>query len=182
MAASTRSRFLAPACLFAAFAAGAPATAAELPKTPACRSALQALDQEEARMAAEAAGDGHQGSGGARRQVRQVAELRLKPLRDGVARECLGGLTSGPPPSQHTWVVPPAVPTTPARPVGAQPAAGVPTAPVVPAPRLDPPLTITHCNAGTCQASDGSTLTRMGPTLVGPRGNCLMQGVFLRCP
>jgi len=52
----------------------------------------------------------------------------------------------------------------------------------VPQPRLEPLVTVTQCNASTCVTSDGSTLIRMGPTLVGPRGACTVQGSFVRCP
>ena len=152
--------------------------AADLPKSPACQSALQALDHEEAEMAAEAKGDGHKTSGGARLQV---AEIRLRPLRERVARECLGGLDTGPSPSQHTWVAP--TPVRPAAPLArVQPQPTTPIAPVVPMPRIDPPVTVANCVGGTCLASDGSRLTRVGPNLVGPRGTCTMQGAFLRCP
>jgi len=41
---------------------------------------------------------------------------------------------------------------------------------------------VTHCSAAACFTSDGSTLIRVGPTLVGPRGACTVQGGFVRCP
>ncbi len=49
-------------------------------------------------------------------------------------------------------------------------------------PRFEAPVTVSSCNAAVCIASDGSTLTRVGPNLVGPRGLCSVQGGFLRCP
>lgn len=160
------------------------ALAADLPKSPECRSALQALDQEEAEMAAQAKGDVHNASGGARKQV---ADIHLRPLRERVARECLGGLETGPSPSQHTWVAPtsvrPVMPVAPAMPLARkQPQTTVPTAPFVPPPRFEPPVTIANCVGGTCLTSDGSRLTRVGPNLVGPRGTCMTQGAFVRCP
>lgn len=153
---------------------GAPAE--ELPRTPACRTALQALDQAEEALAASAAA----ASAAVPDHDRQRAvAARLQPLRLRVANACLGGLTTSPPPSQHSWVVP-----APARPTVAVPRPVPPGTPpvTVPLPRFEPPVTVSNCNAATCLASDGSMLTRVGPNLVGPRGTCTMQGMFLRCP
>lgn len=152
------------------------ALAEELPKTPACRTALQALDQAEEALAASGAASS---AVAADRDRQRSVAARLQPLRVRVANACLGGLTTSPPPSQHTWVVP-----TPARPTAVAPRAQTPAMPpvTVPLPRFDPPITVSNCNAATCLGSDGSTLTRIGPNVVGPRGVCTVQGMFLRCP
>ncbi|MBI3348006.1 MAG: hypothetical protein HY020_12460 [Burkholderiales bacterium] len=148
----------------------------ELPRTPACRTALQALDQAEEAMATSGAASSVTAPD--RDRQRSVA-VRLQPLRVRVANACLGGLTTSSPPSQHTWVVP-----TPARPTAAAPRTPLPGTPpvTVPLPRFDPPITVSNCNAATCLGSDGSTLTRVGPNVIGPRGVCTVQGMFLHCP
>lgn len=151
------------------------ALADELPQSPACRTALRALNETEDALVASAAA---KASSPADPQRQRSVAARLGPLRQRVADACLGGLTTSPSPSQRTW----AAPVAAARPAVAMPRAPQPTAPPVTAPRLETPVTVNHCNAATCVASDGSTLTRVGPTLVGPRGACRMEGVFLRCP
>lgn len=155
-------------------AASFPVAGAELPASAACHTALQALsDAEEALAAASAA------SAPDDNRQRAVA-ARLLPQRQRVADACLGGLTTSPPPSQRTWVGPvPARPVAPATPVRAQAAAPVVS---VPLPRIDPPVTLQHCTGSSCLASDGSTLTRVGPNLMGPRGVCTAQGGVVRCP
>jgi hypothetical protein len=151
-------------------------SAEELPRSPACRTALSALDDAEEAIAAAAAASSASLSD-QRRQ--QAVAARLLPLRKRVADACLGGLTTSPSPSQRSWVVP----TPPPRPAVAMPRVPTPAVPVVVVPRPEPPVTVTHCNAATCIASDGSTLTRVGPgTFMGPRGSCTVQGNFLRCP
>lgn len=148
----------------------AAAAAEDLPRSPACRTALEALERAE-----DAIADAASAPESADRR-RSVAE-RLLPLRQRVADACLGGLTTSPPPSQRTWIAPAPLRTMPLPP-RPQPR---PLEPLV-LPRPEAPVTINHCYAATCLASDGSTLTRVGPNLVGPRGTCTMQGVFLRCP
>lgn len=152
-----------------------PAAADELPRSPACRTALQALDDAEAALAAAAPA-----ASGSDAQRQRAATARLQPLRVRVADACLGGLTTSPPPSQRTLVVPPPAMRS-ALPAPRVPAPAVPPV-AVPSPRVQPPVTVTSCNGAVCIASDGSTLTRMGPTLVGPRGQCTVQGGFVRCP
>lgn len=151
---------------------GGAAQADELPKSPACRIALKSLEEaEDAIAAARAASSTLSGQ-------QQSVAARLQPLRKRVADACLGGFTASPSPSQHSWVAP----TVPQRPTAAAPRLPATPPVTVPMPRLDPPVTVSNCNAATCLASDGSTLTRVGPTLVGPRGACRVEGVFLRCP
>lgn len=151
------------------------AQAEELPRSPACRTALQALDEAEDAIAATASAPAAQA---ADRQRQQVVAAKLQPLRQRVADACLGGLTTSPSPSQRSWVVPQA----PARP-GAIEHLPRPAAPTVALPRPEVPVSVTHCSGATCFATDGSILTRVGPQqLVGPRGSCTVQGNLLRCP
>ena len=162
--------------LLACMAGMVAALAEELPRSPACRTALQALDQAEEALADTAAAS----SAVAADQDRERSvTARLQPLRLRVAKACLGGQTTSPSPSQHTWVAPTTAPS-----VAAVPRVRMPALPPVnvPMPRIDAPLTLSNCNAATCLASDGSTLTRVGPNVVGPRGLCTVQGVFVRCP
>jgi hypothetical protein len=154
--------------------ATSPASAADdLPRSPACRTAVEALETAESALA-----DAGTAAALPDRQRQRATAARLQPLRQRVADACLGGLTTSPPPSQRTLVLPPAPPRAELPPRQPRP----PLPPVTPLPRVEPPLTITHCNAAACIASDGSTLTRVGPSLVGPRGACNVQGAFLRCP
>jgi hypothetical protein len=168
------------ACLQAALlsaALGSAALAAELPKSSACRTAVQALEDAEDALGDASSTPSPVSTPDVQRQRMVVA--KLQPLRKRVADACLGGTTTSPPPSQHTWV-------------GAAPTRAVPPVPQVHVPagsvgsepllRWQPPVTVTNCTGATCTASDGSTLTRVGPTLVGPRGACTLQGSFLNCP
>jgi len=148
------------------------AHADELPKSPACSTALKALaDAEDALAAARAAQPDV--------QRRDAVAARLQPQRKRVADACLGGLTASPPPSQRTWAAPSAPRQAPALPQARALPKPLGSEPLL---RWEAPATVTHCNGATCTASDGSTLTRVGPNLVGPRGACRVEGVFLRCP
>lgn len=152
------------------------AQAEELPNSSACRTALQALEEAEDALAASAAASAVP----ADQQRQRAVAAKLYPLRQRVADVCLGGLTTSPPPSQHTWIAP-----LPTRPGAVAPRLPMPTpSPViVPPPRFEMPPMVTHCNGATCFTNDGSALTRIGPnTLVGPRGACTVQGSFVRCP
>ncbi|RZJ00965.1 MAG: hypothetical protein EOP39_23815 [Rubrivivax sp.] len=150
----------------------------ELPQSSACQAAIKALsDAEDALIAAGAAS-----SAAASDEERQRSiSAQLFPLRKRVADICLGGLTKSPSPSQHTWAAPP----MPVRPPVALPRLPQPAIPPVTStapPRYEAPVTITTCNAAVCLGSDGSTMTRVGPTLVGPRGMCTKQGAVVICP
>lgn len=151
------------------------ASAQALPQSSACRTALEALGQAE-----DALLDAHLARAASAPDTdrQRAVAARLLPLRQRVADACLGGLTTSPPPSQRSWN-----PPAPARP-GATPPRTRPSAlpPPAAAPRVETPVIISHCNGATCLGSDGSTLTRVGPNLVGPRGVCTQQGIFLRCP
>lgn len=157
------------------FAVALQASAQELPRSPACRTALQALNDAEDALADSAAASAPALPD---QQRLSLAAPRLQPLRQRVAQACLGGLTTSPSPAQRTWVAP-AAPGLPAVTLPRVPQPGLPALTV---PRVEVPVTVNHCNAATCVASDGSTLTRVGPTLAGPRGACRLDGVFLRCP
>ena len=161
----------------------------ELPGTSACRSALQSLAQAEEALLGAAppasspvtSDDDH----------RRAVAARLLPWRQRVADACLGGMTSSPPPSQRTWIGAAPTPTAaPPSPAARLPQAGVPVVVVpvvvvpvvvVPSPRFEAPVTV-QCTGMACLASDGSVLTRVGPTLTGPKGPCAVQGSIVRCP
>lgn len=153
--------------------------AEQLPASNDCHVALQALGQgEDALMAEAAAASAPTGGDEARRRA---VEAKLLPLRQRVADACLGGLTRSPSPSRHTINGLTSAPAT-ARPLQRPPLTPVPVV-TVPLPRIDPPVTLNHCTGATCLASDGSTLTRVGPNqLVGPRGVCTTIGTVVRCP
>ncbi len=160
------------------FAVALQASAQELPRSPACRTALQALNDAEDALADSAAASAPSLPD---QQRLSLAAARLQPLRQRVAQACLGGLTTSPSPAQRTWVAP-AAPAAAGPPAVTLPRVPQPGMPALTLPRVEAPVTVNHCNAATCVASDGSTLTRVGPTLVGPRGACRQDGVFLRCP
>lgn len=149
--------------------------AEELPKSNPCQTALKALEEAE-----DAIADSASAASGADPQRQRNVAAKLQPLRQRVADECLGGLTSSPPPSQRTWAAP-AMPSRPAVASPRLPQPPVPTA-AIPPPRFEGPVTVTHCNAAVCMTSDGSTLTRVGPTLIGPKGACQSQGGVVHCP
>jgi hypothetical protein len=139
---------------------------------------LQALNEAEDALADASSTPSPITTPDAERQ-RMVA-AKLQPLRKRVADACLGGITASPPPSQHTWVAPPPPPrATPVVPAARVASPQLGSEPLL---RWQPPVTVTHCTGATCTTSDGSTLTRVGPTLVGPRGACTLQGSFLNCP
>lgn len=150
--------------------------AEELPKSTPCQAAMKALaDAEDALIAAGAASS----PSAADEERRRAVAARLFPQRKRVADACLGGLTTSPPPSQHTW----AAPVMPVRPPVALPRPPQPVIPPVTVPpRYEAPVTITTCNAAVCLGSDGSTMTRVGPTRIGPRGACTKQGAVVTCP
>jgi len=165
------------AILLITAALGGAAHADELPKSPACSTALKALEEAEDALAAARASESPILQPDVQR--RDAVAARLQPLRKRVADACLGGLTTSPPPSQRTWVAPALPRQAPALPQARAPAKPLGSEPLL---RWEAPTTVTHCNGATCTASDGSTLTRVGPNLVGPRGACRVEGVFLRCP
>ena len=133
-----------------------------------CRRALDALKVQEAAVAALQPAEG-------------AALERLASLRQDAARACLGGSAAAPVPQRLAQppVTVPRVTVTPRIPP-------VPPAVVSPPPPaqgvVGPPVRVVACDATGCWASDGSHLLRAGPSLLGPRGLCSVQGTALRCP
>ncbi|PTT87950.1 hypothetical protein DBR42_10665 [Pelomonas sp. HMWF004] len=162
---------------------GAALSAQELPQSTACQQALEAFGRAEmALLASPAASSAAPLDAAAQAQRVLAVNAQLYPFRQRVADVCLGGMTTSPPPSQRAWTgAVPARPVPPDRAVPSlRPAPGpLPNLP----PRPEPPVMVSNCNGATCLGSDGSTLTRVGPNLLmGPRGVCTQQGLFLRCP
>jgi hypothetical protein len=151
-------------------------------KSTACREAITALQghESEARAARSAQPP-------ADRARQRDAIERLRAARKRAAQVCLRGSGDPPPPSSVApppVAVPPVAITPPAQPP--LPPASAPAAAAVPAPapppRPQPPPIVTSCDAAGCWTSDGKWLPRAGPTLLGPRGPCTVQGVLLNCP
>ena len=157
------------------------ARAEELPRSTACHAALQALgDAEDALGAAWAASAASAPAQPDAERQRRIS-AQLFPQRQRVADACLGGVPRSP---ARAATPPGPVPAGPVTPRPGFLPAPMPTptpAPIAP-PRVQGPLTVGPCNAATCVTSDGSTLTRVGPHLVGPRGLCTVQGTVLICP
>ena len=142
-----------------------PSPEADTMRTAECRQARHQL--EVALSAALASGPGK-------------AE-GLERVRQQAALACLGAARDAPPATrarQPGLVVPSAVtPTAPAAVITAPPPATAPPPVTVPRPSV-----VTSCDSGGCWDSDGVRLHRTGPDLMGPRGLCTLQGVFLNCP
>lgn len=110
------------------------------------------------------------------------AKDRLASARKHAQLACLGGE------SGHAHRV--AAPDPPIRvppPVMQAPQpqhALVAPAPAPPAPvSVSRPSAITTCDPGGCWDSQGQRLNRVGPVLIGPRGNaCTVQGGLVQCP
>lgn len=62
---------------------------------------------------------------------------------------------------------------------GPRPPPVVPPAPPVDIPK---PAAITACDPGGCWDNQGRRLDRSGPSLMGPRGACAVQGGVVQCP
>lgn len=75
--------------------------------------------------------------------------------------------------------VPPASRPSPVPATRLPPMSSPPPPPVVTTPA---PVTILVCDTTGCIASDGTRLNKVGPTLVGPRGACTLEGAELRYP
>jgi hypothetical protein len=145
-------------------------------KTPECRQAVEALQQQEAAVEAAREADGRP-DGERSREARQ----RLKPLQERVARACLRAGPDRPPPAGRRAQPPMAAP-----PSGAAPAPRLPaprSAAPTPLPRLQMPSTVMSCDATGCWTSDGIRLQKIGPNqLLGPRGFCNPVGGTVTCP
>jgi hypothetical protein len=177
---------LAPVVLVSLSPVALAARSADPLQAPACQEALAALQAQEA--AARAARFARPPADRARERD---AIARLQAARKKAARACLRGSGEPPPPST---VAPPPVAVPPVTPAAAPrlpgPSASAPRPPILAepgaadevAPRPRPPPIVTSCDAAGCWTSDGAWLPRAGPTLVGPRGQCAVQGVLLHCP
>jgi hypothetical protein len=135
-----------------------------LTSEPACRLALQRLQEREAAAIAD----------------RNAARAPLEAARRQAAMTCLGGrdraASAAPRAAQPPVAVPRAAAPAPLP---------VPRAGALPAPPPRPataPLTVTACDATGCWASDGTRLLRAGPNLLGPTGVCTTSGPFVQCP
>jgi hypothetical protein len=102
---------------------------------------------------------------------------RIAQARKKVLAVCLGAASAQP---QRSGAPEPAIavpaprisapPVPPPSPAAAQP-------PPVPRPAF-----ITTCDPAGCWDSEGRRLNNMGPTLMGPRGLCIVQGGTVNCP
>lgn len=140
----------------------------------ACHRALEALQAQEAAAAAAA-------SSPQDNPRQRAARTRLQALQREAATACLGGgradrrtPPAGARGSSPLSVAPVTVPPPRVVPQGGLPAPALPTA--------APLLTVTACDATGCLASDGTRLQWVGPSLLGPRGMCTVQGTVLQCP
>ncbi len=167
------------ACAAACWAGGAVAAPADPFDTPACHQAMDVVKAREAQaLQARAAAASSVGDGALR-----AAQAQLQASRESAARICLGATDATPMP-QATARDPVTVPpVSQPRPLPQRPPPLVaPPPPVINPTPASVPLTVVACDPSACWASDGSRLERAGPTLVGPRGACTLQGVQLRCP
>lgn len=142
-----------------------------------CRTALAALQAQEAAAAAAAPAREPE----ADEAAHHAAMARLNAARDLAARACLQGRADQPARPGRLGTPPLSVPPLAVTPQTAPlppPPAGIP----VPLPRTAPPVSITTCDALGCWASDGTRLPRAGPNLIGPRGFCTAPGGVLHCP
>jgi hypothetical protein len=145
-------------------------------RSPECIRAVDALQAQEAALAArvEAQVDDAE---------QQATRAELNRLRQRAAHACLKGRADPPLPPARMAQPPVAVPPvqTPPPPVlrSAQPPALPPSRPLA-AP--SPLLSVTSCDPAGCWASDGTRLQRVGPSLLGPRGFCSTAGAVLTCP
>lgn len=152
--------------LLLALAAGvAPAQPGPPIDSPACRRALDTLDDREAAAARDRALRG-----------------ALETARRQAALACLGG-RDAPASAAAPRAGQPSVTSVP---TGPRPTVAVPRPPPAavppPVPRPAPLLTITTCDATGCWTSDGTRLQRVGPNLLGPKGLCTTSGAVVTCP
>jgi hypothetical protein len=106
----------------------------------------------------------------------------LKAAREAALRACLGKPAQG---AQRSGAPEPAI-AVPSMGLGAppsRPAAPAPSPSPPPALAIPRPSTITTCDPAGCWDSQGSRLNRYSPgVLIGPQGQCSLQGGVVRCP
>lgn len=142
-----------------------------------CRRALDAMQAQETTVAGLAPTQQP-----AQQPARGAALARLESLRQDAARSCLGGSAAARVP-QRLAQPPVTVPRVTVNPPRLPPApASVAPWPALPPGVVGPPVRVIACDATGCWASDGSHLLRAGPSLLGPRGLCSVQGTALHCP
>jgi hypothetical protein len=164
----------------AAFAASAAMAQAGDPLRSAdCRRALDVLQAQEAAAAALPLSDGQPAG-----RKRLGANAPLETARRRAAGACLGARADAPVPPLPQHLAQPAIAVAPVAMPRPLPPLPLPAAPAVALPRkVEPPTTVTACDAVACWASDGSRLPRTGAGLVGPRGLCSgVPGALLQCP
>lgn len=161
-------------------------TAADPLHTPECTQAMRAVSEQEAEVPPESQDT-------ARNALHRAALLKLENLRKQAARICLGTLEDPPRPQRlaqpPVTVAPVLVPLPLTRVVVPSMAPSMAPSMVLPVTRplavpaaAPPPVVLTNCDAGGCNASDGSRLMRSGTNLTGPRGVCTRVGSVLQCP
>ena len=131
-----------------------------------CELAMDVLRQEEARALEQARAG----------QVSPDGPASLQTARRLAAHACLGGRGEPPLPT-HGAIVP----TLPVPPAVRVPEV-TPSPPVPAAPAAVMPNVVTNCDPNGCWTSNGTRLPRSGPSLVGPRGACQLQGTLVICP
>jgi hypothetical protein len=105
---------------------------------------------------------------------------QMAPLREAVARICLGAHADVLLPREQVARQPISIRSAATGPAAAARPAGPDR---VASPAATRPLTtITSCDALGCWASDGSRLQKVGPSLLGPGGFCNVQGAVVNCP
>jgi hypothetical protein len=131
-----------------------------------CELAMDVLRQEESRALEQARAG----------QVSPDGPASLQTARRVAAHACLGGRGEPPLPT-HGAIVP----TLPVPPAARVPEV-TPSPPVPAAPSALMPNVVTNCDPNGCWTSNGTRLPRSGPSLVGPRGACQLQGTLVICP
>jgi hypothetical protein len=150
---------------------------------PECQRALAALDAVEGSASAPL-GHGthsvpHVAASGANGHAAPAIDPRVTAARRDVARQCLEARED---PPRAGRLAEPAIEVPPVAGARATPSTPPTTMPAR-IPPVQPPVVITTCDTGGCWTSDGQRLPRLGPTLLGPRGQaCSVVGAVVHCP
>ena len=189
---SCRTTKPALAALAFAMACGAAGAQDDAPlRSPDCLRALDALQRQEAAVAAAASrpDPGEHASvprrppDDAREPHRAELPAPLQAARHRAAIACLGARADLPLPPRRPLETAPISPP----PIGRGPSPALPTladpARTPPVRIAPPPVTVTTCDVVGCWTSDGMRWQRSGAGLVGPGGMCSgVPGGALRCP